>query len=260
MIEWLLGGASALSSGLGVLLGFKNYNLAKKIAGFNLASQILNQKINLDYNREVMDFNKNMIDLQIQREDTAFQRAVEDLKRAGMSPILAVGNPASSGVYQTSFAPSNAPIIQQDYQYDLGSIYQFANVLGDLALKKEQANLLSSQSKLNDIKASSDLIDLQFKNLEKSLDIVIKQKNIEMSDLQIEKMKAEIPNIKAQLELLTHQNILAKKNIDFFEAEKSAITQLKQKILSNNKLSEREKMFYMIVLDTLDTIKKALTK
>jgi tetrahydromethanopterin S-methyltransferase subunit F len=258
VIEWILGGASALTSGLGVLLGYKNYQLSKKISNLNLISQILSKKQDTDLNLDILDFNKNMANLQMIREDTAVQRYVEDLKRAGLSPILAAGGVASTSSYQTSFAPSTAPILANDYQFDISSIMQFSDILGNLALKKEQANLLSTQSKLNDINAALLTIDLQFRNIEKSLDKTLKEKGIELSNYQIEKIKSEIPSIQAQVELITQQTLLTKKDVSFYEAEKGAIKILKERIMNNKKLSENQKMIYMILLESLDIVKNAV--
>jgi hypothetical protein len=260
MVEWILGGMSSLTSGLGVLLGYKNYQLMKEMSKLNLLSQLYTNQRDYSLNREVLDFNKQMINLQMEREDNAVQRRVEDLKKAGMSPILAVGQPANSGVYQTSFAPSTAPILGEAPQFDVGSISQFAAVLGDLAIKKEQANLLKTQSKFTDIQAGLASIEMKFKEVEKSLDLILKEKGVEAKHYEIEKLKAEIPNLEAQLKLLTQQGLLTKKQVDFFEAERNAITVMKEKIQKNKNLSEREKMFYIILLDSLDVIKGILKR
>lgn len=94
---------------MGVYGKMKNYgeNLVGSLTG--TTAKDISEK-NLKLQRENLDWQKQVQQTTWQREDNAQQRAVADLKSAGLSPVLAAGQGAGSGgIVQTS-APQ-----QEDY-------------------------------------------------------------------------------------------------------------------------------------------------
>ncbi len=95
----------------------KNYQAQKDANATNLA--IANK--NLDYQKQAFQYNKNLNSLQMQRQDTSYQRAVADAQKAGFSPLVAAGITPSAATVSTLTAPqmnyhAQAPMMQNPFE------------------------------------------------------------------------------------------------------------------------------------------------
>lgn len=110
-------------------------------AGGALASGI-GQAVQAQKNREFVAAQNQ---IQRDREDTSIQRRVADLKAAGLSPVLAAGQGASSAAPQLSEQPKNAgQVIGESLSAVLPAIQQAMNISQTAA----QANLIKNKSDL----------------------------------------------------------------------------------------------------------------
>lgn len=91
-----VGGASSGSSsgsGLGVLSSIVGLVSDLANLGFGISDRVLSQK---NFNKS-FDYQKALNERIMEREDTAYQRAVEDIRSAGLSPLaLTSGSPVSA--------------------------------------------------------------------------------------------------------------------------------------------------------------------
>lgn len=110
-------------------------------AAASLASQAVNyfsQKkanaANAAFAQEQFDYQKQLNALTMQRQDSAFQRAVADAQKAGLSPLVAAGSPAQSGgVNSTSMS-----LGQVAPQIEANTFGDMMRVLSQEAMQKRQ--------------------------------------------------------------------------------------------------------------------------
>ena len=103
----ITGIASLIASGIGIAQSIKRDREQNKLAQDNLN---LNEKVsqqNFDLQKEQFDYQKQLNQTVMEREDSAYQRQVEDLKQAGLSPLM-----VSGGASATPLTSATAP--QQD--------------------------------------------------------------------------------------------------------------------------------------------------
>lgn len=126
--SWLEGGSGSAIGGwaLNALTGQRDYNRQLEMLGFE-------NSFNAEQAQLARDFDERMTRESWARADSSYQRAVSDLKAAGLSPALAlsVGGAPVGGMSGTSSAArSSSPTSQSSGQ---GLVSLISSVLGGFA-------------------------------------------------------------------------------------------------------------------------------
>lgn len=106
MILGIIGGLASLALGIGSAITSYKQKKAEQQA-YNQARQENKEIAEKNYQLQVDQFNyqKQLNQLQMDREDTAYSRAISDLQDNGINKLMALGNAASTGTYTSAAAP-----------------------------------------------------------------------------------------------------------------------------------------------------------
>ena len=162
----LLGGASSTMLGL----------FQTGLSAYNMYGQQQNYDTNYDWQRAVFGYNVGLQNTMFNREDTAVQRRVADLEAAGLSPVLAAGQPANAGPVIHTTAPERQRAQIPDV---IGAVMSLMKMKEDISNTVAERDLIKSQ-KLNAISNT-------FKNLS-----------------ELDKIKADIDNKNIDTAIKTH--------------------------------------------------------
>lgn len=117
--------------------------------GSTLLTNQANERIaseNLAFQKENLEYQKELQQQIFEREDTAYQRKVDDLIKAGINPAVAAGGSGSAaGSIVSTQAPHN-DMKYQAPQFSLGSAIDTLKSLKQIASIEEQTNVAKQQA------------------------------------------------------------------------------------------------------------------
>lgn len=137
-----------MSSGI---FGF-DFSLQDALYPLSLGYNILSSERNRDDQNSLLHYQKMMNQAQMDREDSAVQRRVKDMRKAGINPLMAAGNPASSSSVSTPSAPARVP--QRVSPIDL------------MAYEQGKANVAKTHAETRVAENTADNLSEQNKNLQ----------------------------------------------------------------------------------------------
>lgn len=134
-------------------------------AAGGLASAFLGKKQNddnLKFQKENLEYQKALQQQIFEREDTAHQREVDDLRKAGLNPLLSTGSGAQAG----SVVPTEAPQSRADYSGIANGFSAAGSAIAageryreDMAMKKEMQQEQIMQMRVQRQKIAADTLN-----------------------------------------------------------------------------------------------------
>ena len=179
--------------------------------GSTIVTNQFNEKIareNLDFQRENFEYNKGLQQQIFDREDTAYQRKVNDMIKAGINPALAAGGSGSNAGAVVHTQPLHNDMKYQAPQFQIGSVLdtlksikQLSSIEEQINVAKAQADYLGSLKNKADAETNKIVFDNNF--FTKTQEDRLKRYGFETDILQYQK------------ELLSRQNDLNKIGYNF---------------------------------------------
>lgn len=149
-------------------------NIWKGITG-QLSNEVIADQ-NLDFQRENLDYQKALQQQIFEREDTAYQRTVQDMRRAGLNPLSMQGTNGAGEAIATQ------PLNNQAQAYNnlglvselMNTVNQLKNISSNTSLNNANADLVQAQANNQKIKnlfesdiLSNTLNGIKFENIGK---------------------------------------------------------------------------------------------
>lgn len=164
---------------------------------------------NLRYQKQNLAYQKQLQQQIFEREDTAVQRRVADLEKAGLSKTLAAGDGAGAGAVVATQAPENDTL---------------ARVAQGLSLAKTSAEVDSINTATANAVKQGALIDEQVVQAKKQQAYIEAQTalttgNFELLGLSRQKMESEIKKILADVDYNLVKQGYTKSQIDYVNAQ-----------------------------------------
>ncbi len=108
--------------------------------GLGFISNTVSNGLNYKLQKDNLAYQKDLQNLMFQREDNAVQRRVSDLRKAGLSPVLAAGSAASAGPVVSTSAPQKVS--------DLNGFMALAQI-GTMLANQQKAQSEADTARLN---------------------------------------------------------------------------------------------------------------
>ena len=191
-----------------------NWQTAKSTARYNRRAIEQGQK-NLQMQKEQMEYTKMLNEEIMKREDTAFQRQVNDLRKAGLSPLMADNGGAGAGGTMT---PYQAPQDTTDYNA-LGTNFNtaMANISNNKFMQQD-LNIKSSATNAQNEKTNAEAEAVRIENIHREEEHLAELENTkektEEIKQQITESKARIDNMKKEHNLNVAKHTEERKNND----------------------------------------------
>lgn len=129
----------------------------------NAYSQYKTNKANESAQQSNLDYQKSVQQTTWNREDTAYQRAVSDAQKSGLSPLAVSGGSTSGAVVSTT------PVTRQAMNIDASQVAQSAQAIAQQKIQQKQLNLQtqSFQEEVKNQKIQNKMKELEFQEMQK---------------------------------------------------------------------------------------------
>lgn len=159
------------------------------------------------WTREQFDYNKQLNKQIMEREDTAYQRAVADAKAAGLSPLTVAGTGGAGA--GGSVSQSNLGMNTEAYQIEPNTLADAMRALQQESMQERQidADSKSQESQQDfEMKKQSAALDAQDKMLDKQLEATAKIEDKKLKEQELQRIQQK------KIFNATQRNIFEAKN------------------------------------------------
>lgn len=184
-------------------------------AGAGIAGTIIGaitNKKNREAQAELLDYQKNLQKKIFEREDTAYQRAVQDALAAGLSPSVVNGSgTAGAGSVVSTSAPMSDPSYAIGGLSQLsGSTSQFIN--GLTAFSKMHVDKSTTEKQQADIQLAIDTLEQNALQFEKNLETMISENQLDREQAERLQNSQQVHEMNKLAKTFSHEmSVIAEK-------------------------------------------------